>query len=750
MRDLDVVQAPAFVAESLQPAVGEAHDGGGSAGGKVQRDVAVHRVEVTGEAEVAGALVDHPHVAGGGEVGHQHLQPCAVGVDGERRDRGHAGVAAVVAGVEQHAGAGAEVAADQLDHLADIGRGLRRVGGDAVGDTGDDLGQRGGGHRRAVQRRVDAVHLALGRRHVELAAGAEGQAGDLGLVEALGAGVDPPHLGERAGAGALQFQQLRPAVDRAQPEMPGRRVDRQPGPALHVDRRHPRPQLRAGGGVELDDAGAGAAVLGDEQMPGGRVVHARREVVVGAQHDAGEDRAVGGVDRQHAVAVRVAVEHQQRPGRDGHAAQAHRRGQQLQPRVVVQVGGAVAVVQRQRLLDRAGGGVEPQQVAGAGVVAHPQRPARRVGGDVAEGGAVHRHAQGVEGQRRGGAARRGGGDAAEAVGGQRGAVEGGPAVLGAVVGVVVDVDVAVARRVGRGGPGEGVGGGPFDEAAAVQHGVAGDVEAAQRGHDLQHGLAGRPEHPQRGGAVGVGRDDQRGAAAVGGGRRGVQDRGLGGAVGVGPAQQHVGGRGQARAGQRDGLAGVGRGQGGVGGGAGQRGGGDAGQAGGVGGAGAAGGLGGDRPERAVQRHGDGDAAAVDVLAERGVVAVADVRPAVDARVEHGLRAEAVLAAVALDEAQPGQRHRRRRPVRGHRLHVHPRHDWDDLEVESAICREGLGTAHLREQDRIACHRVKRHGKVGHATGRIVAAHLDIAGTLVAVVVNHLETHPCRGWVETNR
>ena len=748
--DDHVVQAPALVADVLQPAVAEGNGRGAGAGREAQRDVAVHRIGVAVKAQVDRALVDHAHIARGGQVGHQHLQPRAASVDDQRRLRHHPGVARVVADVEQHPRAGAKVRAVQLDDLAHVGRRQRSVGRHTAVGRGQHLAERGGGHRRRVGLGVELVDLALCRGDPEGARRVERQPRDLVLVDALQRGVHAPQLGQQPRAVDAVLHQLRPAVGRAQPQVPGGRVDRQPRPRLDVERRGDRRHLRTRGRAQLNDPVARPVVLRQVDVAVGRVERRPRQVVVAVQHQAGDHQARGRVDRQHPVVARVAVEHQQAARRHARPAQAHRRTHHLQAQVVERIRRAEAVVHRDRLQHLPGARRDLQQVPRVGLVAHPE-VARCVHRHVAQAGARHVGAHAVERKRRARATGGGDGHPAQPVRGQCRAVEvRRPVLLDAVV-VHVDVVVRVDSGVDRAGPGKAVGRRTLHIARAEQHRAVLHVDAADRGHNLQQRLARRAEQLQRIRPIDIDRQHQRGARAVNGCRRGREPRHLQRPVDVGPAQQDVAADVEPRARQRDGLPGVGRALARVSRRAAERSARHRTQAGAVVRACAACSLDVDRPKHPVaQRHRHPHVAVAHVLTQRRVVAVEHVRAGVDPRIEHRGRPKLVLAVVALHEARAGYEHRRARPVTRDRLHLHVQHRGDDLQREGAVGEVGDDLADLAVDDPIAGDRVHRHVEVGDATRGIGTEHVDDRGADGTVAVDHADARLGRAGVEGHR
>ena len=530
--------------------------------------------------------------------------------------------------------------------------------------------------------------------------------------------------------------------------MAGGRIDGQPAVALDVERCDGHTGLHAGGGVDGDDAVARAVVLGEEDAVGGGVEGGAGEVVVGIQREAGEHRASGGVDRQHAVRVGVAVEDQQAARGYRGGPQGHGSGEHLQAEVVEAVRRPEISRQRDGLQHLSGGRVDLEQIARVGLIAHPQL-ARGVHRHVAQVGARHAHAHGVQCEGCAGAAGGADADIAQPVRGQRGAVEVDAAVLEGEVGAVVGVDVVgVGWGVAHGGPGEAVGARAFDEARAEQHGAVLDVDAGEGGHDLQQRLGGRAEQLQREGAIGVRGHEQRGAGAVGGDRARAQAHHLQGAVGVRPAHQDVAAQVQPRAHQRDRLAGVGRGLGGVCRRAAEGHAGDAGDAGGVARAHATGGLDADRTEHpvycpAVQRHGQIHVA-VGHIAQRRIRASEDVCARASAGIEHHARAEAVLAVVALDEARARNAHRGCGAVGGHAQDLHISDRGHDLQREGAIGEIGAHRADLRVDDRVARHGINGHREESEIERRVHTNRREHTCRGGAVRIGDVRLHPrCR-------
>jgi hypothetical protein len=320
------------LAQVLQPAVGEA-DAGAAVGlrGEGHRHLAVNRVDpgpaVVGEAQRLQPAVDHPHIAGGGQVGHAHLQPGAVGADQQRVDRHHAGGACGIAGAEQHRGAGVEVRPAQLDDLAHVGRSLRPIGWRAVAGQADDGIEPRGLRRRPVAVRVDLVDHALRAGHQQLAVGIEGQAGDLGVVHQLAAQVDRA----QQRAVAVDLEQRTALVVPAHPQMAAERVDGDARMGLDVGtgRQCDAGQHRAAGWVDLLDV---VGVVGQHQQAAGAGVEdPARQVVVAPERAAGDDCAAGRVDGHHHVRVGMPVEDQQAARGHLGAAQRHRLASTCRP-----------------------------------------------------------------------------------------------------------------------------------------------------------------------------------------------------------------------------------------------------------------------------------------------------------------------------------------------------------------------------------------------------------------------------------
>ena len=267
-------------------------------GGEADGDVAVDSVGIAAaEAEVGRTLVDDAHVGGGGGVGHLHLQSGAAGVDDERLLGDDAGVACVVAHGEEHAGGRTEVGAGELDHLADVGRRPRRHWPGCLCRARLARPVRVAvGMANAVAVDIDHEDLALGGGDIELAVGGEGQACDLVLVDALAGEVDAAQFGEGAVGVDEVLDELRAAVDRAEPQVPGGVLDGQAGPGLHVDAGGGAGDLVAGDGVDGDHVVGGAAVVArDEEQAAGRVERPGGEVVVDPERQAGDHRAGGRV-----------------------------------------------------------------------------------------------------------------------------------------------------------------------------------------------------------------------------------------------------------------------------------------------------------------------------------------------------------------------------------------------------------------------------------------------------------------------
>ena len=719
-----VVEAPALVIQGLQPTVAEVDHRGAGPSGKAQGDVAVDRVGIAAEAQVAGALVDHPHVPGAGQVRHLHLQPRARVVDDQRGLRDDPGVALVVPDVEQHPRARPKIAAHQFDHLAHIGRRQPRIGRHARAGAGVDLAERGRQHGHRVHRRLDAVELALCGGDPQGAVRGEGQARDLVLVEVLAARVQAAQLRQHPAGPDLVLHQLRPPVGRAQPQVAGGGVHRQPRVRLDVERRRDHPNLRPGHRAQLDEAVARPVVLGQVNVPVGRVERRPRQVVVGVQRQPRDHRPGRRVHRQHLVRVGVAVEDQQTARRHVGAAKRHRRPEHLQAQVVEGVRCAKVARQRDRLQHLPAGRVDLEQVPRVGLVAHPQLATGRVHRHVAQAGARHVHPHGVERKRRAAAPCGAHRDVAQPVRGQRRAVQVGAAVL--LHAVVVDVDVVrVRRRVGDAGPCEGVGRAALHIARAQQHRAVLDVNAADGGHDLQQRLAGRPKHLQAVRAVHIERQHQRGAAPVGGRRARAQAHHLQQPVDVAVAQQHVRARAQPRAHQRDGLPRVGRALRRIGRRARQRRAVHPAQVDAVARTRPACGLDVDRPEHPVaQRHRHPGVAVVDVHPQRRVVAVQHVRARVRARVQHRARSEPVLGVTPLHQPRPRDQHLRAAPVRRHRLHLNAHNRWQYLQREGAVSKVCTHRADLRKHHDVSGERVHRHVEIGVATRRVNAEDVD--------------------------
>ena len=747
-----VVDAPALVGHALQPAVAKAHNGAAGAGGEVHRHLAVHRVRVATKAEVARALVDHAHVARGRRIGHQHLQPGAAGVDDQRRLRDHAGVGGVVPGVKEHPRAGAEVAADQFDDLADVGRRLRGVGRHAVASAGDDLAERGRGHGHRVHRGVDAVELALRGGDPETAVGGKAQARDLVVVEALGAGVHAAQLGEHAAGLDAVLHELRPAVDRSQPQVAAGPIYGQPRPRLHVERPRDHPELRPAGRAQLDDAVARPVLLGQIDMAVARVEGRPGQVVVAVQRQAGNDRARARVDRDHPVRVGVAVEHQQAARGHVGRAQRHRRAQHLQPGVVVHGGRAVVAAQRDGLHHRAVVRIDAQQMARAGVVAHPDRPAGRIDRHVAQRRALHAQAHRVQRHRRTGAPGRAHAHVAQPVARQRRAVEVGPPVLCAEVRRVVHVHV-VARihpRVDHRRPGKAVAARPLDEARAQQHRAVLHVNALHRGHDLQQRLGGRAKDLQRERPVGVRRHQQRRARAVARRRRRAQLHHLQRPVDVHIAQQDVGAGVQPRPVQPHRLPRIGRRLPRIGRRPRQRHRRDRAQPHAVRRAHPTAGLDADRtkhPRAQRYRH---PHVPVRNVPQHRIVARQNIRTRGRARVQHGARAEAVLGPAALDKTGAGDQQRRRGAVGGHGFNLHVTDDRQHLQRERAIGEIGAHRTHLQMHHRIAGGGIQWHGEERDTAIDVHAQHVDDTCGHVAGRVDDLEVGTGVARVERHR
>ena len=748
LHDANVVQAPAFVGQAFQPAVAEVDDAARAGGREAHADVAVNGVGVAAEAQVARALVDHAQVARGGRVGHHHLQPRACGVDDQRGLRDDPGVARVVPRVEQHPCARTEVGAGELDHLPDVGRRQGRVGRHTRCRAGQHLAQRGRGHRHRVQAQINPVDLPLGGRGPQAAIRREGQPGDLVLVEPLAACVHPAQLGEHARGPDAVLHHLGPAVGRAQPQVPVRRVDRQPRPALDVERRRDFRKLGPRGRTQLHD---GVAVLRTQvQVPVARAVRPGREVVVAVQRQARNHRLRARVHRHHPVCVGVAAEDQQAARGHRRAPQRHARREDLQPQVAVAVGHAEAGVgQREAVQHLATGFVDLEQVPWVGVVAHPQ---------VAAG--VHRHvpkvapghvgAHGVERKRRTRAPGRGDAHVAQPVCGQGGAVEVGRTVL--LDAVVVNVDVVALRSVvHRAGACKVVAAGPFHITRAEEHGAVLDVDAGDGGHDLQQRLAAGAEHLQRVRTVGRDGQHERGAGAVSSRRARAEPGHLQRAVDVAPAQQHVGAGVQARTGQVDGLPRVGRALPSIGRCAAERHAGDAAQADAVVRAGAPRRLDVDRPEHAVgDRHAHPRVPVADVAPQGRVVPVEHVRPSARACVQHRAVPKPVFARVAFRKPAAQDQHLRAAPVPRHRLHLNVHNRGQNLEQEGAVGEVGARAAHLRIDHCVAGGGVARHVEVGDATVRVDPVNIDRHAASGAVAVDGLEGGLGGGRVERHR
>ena len=561
-----VVDAPALVAQVLQPAVGEA-DAGAAVGlrGEGHRHLAVNRVDpgpaVVGEAQWLQPAVDHPHIAGGGQVGHAHLQAGAVGADQQRVDRHHAGGACGIARAEQHRGAGVEVRPAQLDDLAHVGRGLARIGWRAVAGQADDGIEPCGLRRRPVAVRVDLVDHALRAGHQQLAVGIEGQAGDLGVVHQLAAQV---HRAQQR-AVAVDLEQRAALVVRAHPEVVRGRIDGQSGMRIQVDvvAQVARLEHLAGDRVDLHQVVPVACEY--QQMARAGIEHPARQVVVAPERAAGDDCAAGRIDGHHQVRVGMPVEDQQAARGHLGAAQRHRLVQHLQPRMVDGVGRAPGLRHVDALQHRTRAAVDALQLARVAVVQHPQR-ATGIHRKIAQRRAGHVHADDIEVERR----RRAAGGAhrhrAQPVLADGCTLDVHAVVLGAVVpdvdrtNCILCVDQRIAVAVAR----KRVGARTLDVARAEQNDPVLDVHALHRGHDLQQRLAGRAQHLQLQHAVDIRRQVQLRAGAVGADLGGVQPEHLHPADVVHPLQQHVRAQRQPGAQQLDRLARVRAGHSGIG------------------------------------------------------------------------------------------------------------------------------------------------------------------------------------------
>ena len=185
--DADVIEAPGFVADALQTTVGKCQAHGGGDRGEGDDDIAIEGVGGAAEAEVT-RRGGEAHVAGGGQAGHEDLGAGARGVESIDADDGDGGGgdtddSRAIAGGEEHLLAWAEVGADEVKDLADVGGSDGGIGRGAAGGHARD--RRKGGR-------------AVGRRHIKPVHDAPQGAGP------QGGGVDEGEAGEFAGGDALR------------------------------------------------------------------------------------------------------------------------------------------------------------------------------------------------------------------------------------------------------------------------------------------------------------------------------------------------------------------------------------------------------------------------------------------------------------------------------------------------------------------------------------------------------------------